>query len=33
MYYRGAAGAIVVYDITSEDSFYGAKKMDLQNRI
>ena len=25
MYYRGAAGAIIVYDITSEDSFYGAK--------
>ena len=25
MYYRGAAAAIVVYDITSQDSFEGAK--------
>ena len=25
MYYRGAAGAIVVYDITDSDSFTGAK--------
>jgi small GTP-binding protein len=26
MYYRGAAAAIVVYDITSQDSFDGAKR-------
>lgn len=26
MYYRGAAAAVVVYDITSEQSFTGAKK-------
>jgi small GTP-binding protein len=26
MYYRGAAAAIVVYDITSQDSFEGAKR-------
>lgn len=25
MYYRGAAAALVVYDITSHDSFLGAK--------
>jgi len=25
MYYRGAAAAIVVYDITNQDSFAGAK--------
>ena len=25
MYYRGAAAAIVVYDITKKDSFNGAK--------
>jgi GTPase SAR1 family protein len=25
MYYRGAAAALVVYDITSYDSFTGAK--------
>jgi len=25
MYYRGAKGAVVVYDITSEDTFKGAK--------
>jgi len=25
MYYRGAAAAIVVYDITDHDSFNGAK--------
>ena len=26
MYYRGAAAAVVVYDITSQDSFEGAKR-------
>lgn len=26
MYYRGAAAAVVVYDITSADSFAGAKR-------
>ena len=26
MYYRGAAAAVVVYDITSQDSFDGAKR-------
>ncbi|KAL3566591.1 hypothetical protein D5086_032006, partial [Populus alba] len=26
MYYRGAAAAVVVYDITSMDSFERAKK-------
>ena len=26
MYYRGAAAAVVVYDITSEQSFERAKK-------
>jgi Ras-related protein Rab-5C len=26
MYYRGAEGAIIVYDITNKDSFNGAKK-------
>ena len=34
MYYRGAAAAIVVYDITSKDSFAGAKTWvkELQRR-
>eukprot|EP00753_Platysulcus_tardus_P020395 PLAT8021.1.p1 GENE.PLAT8021.1~~PLAT8021.1.p1 ORF type:complete len:202 (+),score=82.53 PLAT8021.1:101-706(+) len=34
MYYRGAAAAIVVYDITSKDSFNGAKSWvkELQRR-
>ena len=26
MYYRGAAAAVVVYDITSQDSFQGAQR-------
>jgi small GTP-binding protein len=26
MYYRGAAAAVIVYDITSQDSFEGAKR-------
>ena len=25
MYYRGSSAAIIVYDITQKDSFYGAK--------
>mmetsp|Transcript_20522 Transcript_20522/g.27009 ORF Transcript_20522/g.27009 Transcript_20522/m.27009 type:complete len:120 (+) Transcript_20522:671-1030(+) len=34
MYYRGAAAAIVVYDITNQDSFAGAKSWvkELQRR-
>merc|ERR1719146_246863 len=34
MYYRGAAAAIVVYDITKKDSFNGAKswEKELQRR-
>jgi GTPase SAR1 family protein len=34
MYYRGAAAAIVVYDITNKDSFNGAKSWvkELQRR-
>ena len=34
MYYRGAAAAIVVYDITNPDSFAGAKSWvkELQRR-
>ena len=34
MYYRGAAAAIVVYDITNPDSFTGAKSWvkELQRR-
>ena len=34
MYYRGAAAAIVVYDITKKDSFAGAKSWvkELQRR-
>mmetsp|Transcript_23927 Transcript_23927/g.35367 ORF Transcript_23927/g.35367 Transcript_23927/m.35367 type:complete len:194 (+) Transcript_23927:192-773(+) len=34
MYYRGAAAAIVVYDITNQDSFTGAKSWvkELQRR-
>jgi hypothetical protein len=34
MYYRGAAAAVVVYDITKEESFDGAKKWvtELQRR-
>jgi small GTP-binding protein len=34
MYYRGAAAAIVVYDITKKDSFNGAKSWvkELQRR-
>lgn len=34
MYYRGAAAAIVVYDITNPDSFIGAKSWvkELQRR-
>lgn len=34
MYYRGAAAAIVVYDITNTDSFNGAKSWvkELQRR-
>jgi GTPase SAR1 family protein len=34
MYYRGAAAAIVVYDITNSDSFEGAKSWvkELQRR-
>lgn len=34
MYYRGAAAAIIVYDITNPDSFAGAKSWvkELQRR-
>lgn len=34
MYYRGAAAAVVVYDITNPDSFAGAKSWvkELQRR-
>ena len=34
MYYRGAAAAIIVYDITNPDSFEGAKSWvkELQRR-
>ena len=34
MYYRGAAAAIVVYDITKKDTFDGAKSWvkELQRR-
>jgi len=34
MYYRGAAAAIVVYDITNKESFNGAKSWvkELQRR-
>jgi small GTP-binding protein len=34
MYYRGAAAAIVVYDVTNKDSFNGAKSWvkELQRR-
>jgi Ras-related protein Rab-5C len=34
MYYRGAAAAIVVFDITKKDSFNGAKSWvkELQRR-
>jgi small GTP-binding protein len=35
MYYRGAQGAFVVYDITNEDSFIGAKNWvkELQKKV
>ena len=32
MYYRGAAAAVVVYDITSEQSFERAKKWIIELR-
>jgi predicted glycosyltransferase len=34
MYYRGAAAAVIVYDITNPDSFAGAKSWvkELQRR-